>query len=250
MPQNSNYGEHIKKYMEEITTEDFDPVSKQEEHEVLNDDTLSKQEKIDFLMKHNIRLVSKVAMKYTNIAEYDDMMQEGCIGLAKAAEKFDMTKDTKFCTYAYFWVFKAIQEYLKKENRDFSTIRNHSGLSLNYQASEDEQQGSNNSLEKTISESSYTPPSGGYFEINKNETTNLSNELSKIVLENDVLDDREKHIVLSRFFSDKKRTLKDIGDEIGLSHSMVKLVQDKALQKIKDFVVSEGISREDFEFTV
>ena len=115
MPQNSNYGEHIKKYMEEITNEDFDPVSKQEEREVLDDDTLSKEDKVKFLIKHNIRLVSKVAMKYTNIAEYDDMMQEGCIGLSKAAEKFDTTKDIKFCTYAYFWVFKAIQEYLKKE---------------------------------------------------------------------------------------------------------------------------------------
>ena len=52
MPQNSNYGEHIKKYMEEITNEDFDPVSKQEEHDVLNDDTLSKQDKVNFLIKH------------------------------------------------------------------------------------------------------------------------------------------------------------------------------------------------------
>ena len=250
MSQNSNYGEHIKKYMEQITKDEFDPISKDKEYEILRSDTLTQNEKVNLLVKHNVRLVSKVARKYTHIAEYDDMMQEGCIGLSKAAEKFDTTKDIKFCTYAYFWVFKSIQEYLKKENRDFSTIRNHSGLSLDYKVSEEEQQSSNNSLEKTISESSYTPPSGGYFEINKNETTNLSNELSKIVLENDVLDKREKHIVLSRFFSDKKRTLKDIGDEIGLSHSMVKLVQDKALQKIKDFVVSEGISREDFEFSV
>ena len=249
MSQNSNYGEHIKKYMEQITTEEFDPISK--EYKILRSKKLNKSEKINLLVKHNVRLVSKVARKYTHIAEYDDMMQEGIIGLGKAAENFDMSKNVKFCTYGYFYVFKAIQEYLKKENKDFSSIRNHSGLSFDKPASTDEENtNTNSSLETIVSESSYTPSSGGYFEITRNETEELSGKIDELILKNEILDDREKHIISSRFFSDKKRTLKSIGDEIGLSHSMVKLVQDKALQKIKEFIISQGISREDFEFSV
>ena len=113
MSQNSNYGEHIKKYMEEISTEEFEPLTKQQEIEVLNDETLSKDEKAEILVRHNVRLVSKVARNYTNIAEYDDMMQEGILGLQKAVETFDPSKGNKFCTYAYFYVFKAIQLSLK-----------------------------------------------------------------------------------------------------------------------------------------
>ena len=115
MSQNSNYGEHIKKYMEGISTEEFEPLTKQQEIEVINDETLSKDEKAEILVRHNVRLVSKVARNYTNIAEYDDMMQEGILGLQKAVETFDPSKGNKFCTYAYFYVFKAIQEYLKRE---------------------------------------------------------------------------------------------------------------------------------------
>jgi RNA polymerase primary sigma factor len=237
--------------MEQITKDEFDPISKDKEYEILRSDTLTQNEKVNLLVKHNVRLVSKVARKYTHIAEYDDMMQEGVIGLTKAAENFDMSKDVKFCTYAYFYVFKAIQEYLKKENKDFSSIRNHSGLSFDKPVSSDEDNNNtNDSLETIVSESSYTPPSGGYFEITRNETEELSGKIDELIFKNEILDEREKHIISNRFFSEKKRTLKDIGDEIGLSHSMVKLVQDKALQKIKEFINSQGISREDFEFSV
>jgi RNA polymerase sporulation-specific sigma factor len=253
MSQNSNYGEHIKKYMEEISTEEFEPLTKQQEIEVLNDETLSKDEKAEILVRHNVRLVSKVARNYTNIAEYDDMMQEGILGLQKAVETFDPSKGNKFCTYAYFYVFKAIQEYLKRENRDFSTIRNHSGLSFDKPATTESQDGSgntNNQLENMVNDSVYTSTSGAYNIINTNETTDLLSDLLQIVDTNDVLDERERHIINSRFLTDKKRTLKDIGSDIGLSHSMVKLVQDKAIDKLKNYIHSKGISREDFEFSV
>ena len=101
-----------------------------------------------------------------------------------------------------------------------------------------------------VNDSVYTSTSGAYNIINTNETTDLLSDLLQIVDTNDVLDERERHIINSRFLTDKKRTLKDIGSDIGLSHSMVKLVQDKAIDKLKNYIHSKGISREDFEFSV
>ena len=61
------------------------------------------------LVEQNIKLVRYLAsMKMGRNVNIDDLIQEGCIGLINAAEKFDVTKDCKFFTYAYFWIKKAI----------------------------------------------------------------------------------------------------------------------------------------------
>ena len=60
----------------------------------------------------NSGLVGKYALKYSeflsNKLELEDLIQEGNIGLLKAAEKFDFTKDTEFSTYAVYWIMQAI----------------------------------------------------------------------------------------------------------------------------------------------
>ena len=90
----------------------------------------------------------------------------------------------------------------------FSTIRNHSGLSFDKPATTESQDGSgntNNQLENMVNDSVYTSTSGAYNIINTNETTDLLSDLLQIVDTNDVLDERERHIINSRFLTDKKK---------------------------------------------
>ena len=61
--------------------------------------------------KSNLRLVISVSKKYAHLCSFhtlDDLIQEGCFGLARAIQKFDPSRGYKFSTYAYWWVRQAI----------------------------------------------------------------------------------------------------------------------------------------------
>jgi len=70
------------------------------------------------LVKHNLRLVVPICRDYPNRGIlFDDLFQEGTIGLMKAVERFDPQRGCEFSTYAYFWIRQAITSaiYNKEE---------------------------------------------------------------------------------------------------------------------------------------
>ena len=70
---------------------------------------------IELLIKNNLRLVTKVANRYKNSQlELEDLVSEGKIGLLKAIEKFDCSRNLRFTTYASFWIRHYIGNYCKK----------------------------------------------------------------------------------------------------------------------------------------
>lgn len=231
--------------METISGSDFDPMTKKEERQMLSDESLTIEEKRNILVMRNTRLIYKIAKKYSNIAEMDDMIQEGIVGLYKAAETFDLGRDIKFCTYAYWYIVKYIQEYLSRENKSFSSIRNHSVLSFNHKNNDDTGDTVTDRLNNEVNESTYTESSDGYNSVITNEQYKLMENLDDLV-NTDILDDRERLIIKQRFLSRKPMTLMELGKEIGLSHSMVKVIGDKALGKLKKYVINKGLSKEDF----
>jgi RNA polymerase primary sigma factor len=75
----------------------------------------------DKLIRSNLRLVVSIAMRYRHAGmPLTDLVQEGSIGLVRAAEKFDYRKGFKFSTYAVLWIRQAIGRALAVKSR---TIR-------------------------------------------------------------------------------------------------------------------------------
>ena len=113
-------GDAIKIYMREVGK--IPLLTPEEEYEIGLKAEAGDEEAKNKLVQSNLRLVISIAKKYTGHAGmgFLDIIQEGNIGLIKAADKFEVSKGFKFSTYATWWVRQSISRALANQSR---TIR-------------------------------------------------------------------------------------------------------------------------------
>ncbi|WP_213996425.1 sigma-70 family RNA polymerase sigma factor [Tepidanaerobacter syntrophicus] len=86
-----------------------EPLTRWEETELFKKIERGDTKARDTMVERNMGLVHKEARRYIGRGmDYDDLVQEGCIGLMKAIEKFDYKKGYKFSTYATWWIRQSI----------------------------------------------------------------------------------------------------------------------------------------------
>ena len=68
------------------------------------------------LILSNLNLVRKIAKIYANktLLDYEDLVQEGVIGLIRGIEKFDLDREVEFSTYAFYWIRQSIDRALSQ----------------------------------------------------------------------------------------------------------------------------------------
>ena len=106
----------LDKYLQEIGREEL--VSPEEEVELAQRIRKGDQRALEKLTKANLRFVVSVAKQYQNQGlSLPDLINEGNLGLIKAAEKFDETRGFKFISYAVWWIRQSILQALAEQSR-------------------------------------------------------------------------------------------------------------------------------------
>jgi RNA polymerase primary sigma factor len=220
------------------------------------------------LINSNLRLVVKIARGYlTHDMELLDLIQEGNLGLIKAAEKFDFRKNVRFSTYASFWIKQSIARALSNKSRMIRLPhRKEEKLRKISKASQKLSKVNGSvpdagelSLETNIDEKEIRSIQSLPDRILSIESTDENDNFSlKNILEDtkynpayivmrkylkektfemmNILTLKERKVILYRysFMNGKKYTLKDIGEELVISPETVRQIELKALKKIRE----------------
>lgn len=116
----------LDQYLRDISI--YPLISREEEIRLAQRIRVGDQEALDTLVRANLRFVVSVAKKYQNQGvNLSDLINEGNLGLIRAAHKFDETKGIKFISYAVWWIRQAILQALAEQSRIVRVPLNRAG---------------------------------------------------------------------------------------------------------------------------
>lgn len=229
----------ISAYLKEISG--FNPLTREEEGELGRKIAQGDDKALKKLVKHNLKFVVSIANMYCDCGvSVKDLINEGNIGIIKAAQKFDPAKKVKFITYASWWVRQSIMRAIANS----STVRipaKPAGLKeteTNGQESESivrfhRPPISFNNPMRDITESSY------HNAIQENDSPALEADMIKEDLNSGIkellkeLPKRDVLILKLRFgFDGPPQTLDEIGKMFKLSRERVRQIEKKAKNKL------------------
>ena len=256
----------LDKYLQEIGREEL--VTPDEEVELAQRIRKGDQEALEKLTRANLRFVVSVAKQYQNQGlSLPDLINEGNLGLIKAAEKFDETRGFKFISYAVWWIRQSILQALAEQSRIVRLPLNQVGSlnKINKALTRFEQENERQPTNEELSEMIDVPkdkisdtlrvgsrhvsvdapfvegednslldvlpnddsPSADRGLVNESLNTEIERALS-------TLTDREREIVKSFFgIGCQEMTLEEIGERFGLTRERVRQIKEKAIRRLK-----------------
>jgi len=262
-----SYSHILQRYLEEISNED--PLSAEDEIELASKVRNGDPEALDKLLRANLRFVVSVAKKYQGHGlSLADLINEGNIGLIKAARRFDVTRGFKFISYAVWWIrqtiLQSISEYSRLVRLPLNVVgsinkitKATSEFEQDYEREPDYKEIEEIMESENIDKDTVIQLNEGAMSIDaplgNDENSTLKDilpmeeefEASKILNEESfqleikrvlkTLDAREERIIRTYFGLGQERpaTLEEIGLDLKLTRERVRQIKEKALRKLR-----------------
>lgn len=259
--------ESLDKYLQEIGHEEL--LSVDEEVELAQRIRKGDQKALEKLTKANLRFVVSVAKQYQNQGlSLPDLINEGNLGLIKAAEKFDETRGFKFISYAVWWIRQSILQAIAEQSRIVRLPLNQVGSVnkinrvLNKFEQENERRPNINEIADHVDLSEdkiidALAVNGRHISVDAPFVGDEDNALIDIIPNRDAptadgdldqeslrseiertlqtLSERERCIVAAFFgIGQPEMTLEEIGDKYGLTRERVRQIKEKAIRKLRN----------------
>ena len=258
--------EALEKYLSEIGKEEL--LSSDEEVELAQRIRKGDQQALERLTKSNLRFVVSVAKQYQNQGlALPDLINEGNMGLIKAAEKFDETRGFKFISYAVWWIRQSILQAIAAQSRIVRLPLNQVGSmnKINKMLSKFEQENERRPSIDEISEQIDLPEdkidaamqiSGRHVSVDAPFVDGEDNSLLDVLVNYDapmadrelvkeslqaeitnalqMLNERERNIIRAFYgIGEPELTLEEIGHKYGLTRERVRQIKEKAIRRLR-----------------
>ena len=258
--------ESLDKYLQEIGKEEL--LSTDEEVELAQRIRKGDRKALERLTKANLRFVVSVAKQYQNQGlSLPDLINEGNLGLIKAAEKFDETRGFKFISYAVWWIRQSILQAIAEQSRIVRLPLNQVGAvnKINREANRFEQENERRPSAEELSEKvdlpedkidDALPISGHHVSVDAPFVDGEDNSLLDVLVNDDapmadrqlvmeslraeitnalqMLNDRERKVIEAFFgINQPEMTLEEIGTKYGLTRERVRQIKEKAIRRLR-----------------
>lgn len=256
----------LDKYLQEIGKEDL--ITVEEEVELAQRIRKGDQRALEKLTRANLRFVVSVAKQYQNQGlSLPDLINEGNLGLIKAAEKFDETRGFKFISYAVWWIRQSILQALAEQSRIVRLPLNQVGSlnKINKAFSRFEQEHERRPSPEELAETMDLPAekvadtlrvSGRHISVDAPFVEGEDNSLLDVLVNDDspvadktlineslsteveralaTLTERERDIIRLFFgINCQEMTLEEIGEKFGLTRERVRQIKEKAIRRLR-----------------
>lgn len=258
----------LDKYLQEIGREEL--ITIENEVELAQRIRKGDHAALDKLVRANLRFVVSVAKQYQNQGlSLPDLIDEGNLGLIKAAEKFDETRGFKFISYAVWWIRQSILQALAEQSRIVRLPLNQVGSlnKINKAFSKFEQENERLPSAEELAEALDVPMdkiadtikvSGRHISVDAPFVEGEDNSLLDVLMNDDspvadqklmnesllkeidrtldsLLAERERDIVRMFFgIGCQEMTLEEIGDQFGLTRERVRQIKEKAIRRLRN----------------